>query len=315
MKKIILKILTFFIILLFLLIILSLIFRPKDNTIEAGMKINGLTQMYGEKENTVDIIVLGNSESFTSIIPMKIWEDKGYTCQICGYPGLVLPDTIKSLYDATRNQKPKIVILEANVIFDEVSITVPFARLIQELLPITEYHDRWKNLKLDDFYKKIEYTSTDYMKGFHYKTDIKPADSSNYMKYTDEIHEISLKSKIYLKIINEYCKKNDAKLIIMSVPSTINWNYQKHNGIKEFTDKEKIEFLDFNILTEEMKIDWKNDTLDSGDHMNYYGSVKLTNYFEKYIEKFNILENHKNDEKYDSWNKDLINYKKDIENK
>ena len=134
MKKIIIKGISFFVILIIMLIILSKIFIPKDNTLEAGMKENGLTQMYGEKENTIDLIVLGNSESFTSIIPMKIWEDTGYTCQICGYPGLVLPDTMKSLYDATRKQKPKIVVLEANVVFDEVSITVPFARLLQTVL-------------------------------------------------------------------------------------------------------------------------------------------------------------------------------------
>lgn len=76
MKKIILKIIFFFLILLLLLIGLSCIFHPKNNTAEAGMEINGATQILGEKENTIDIIVLGNSEAFTSIIPMKLWEDK-----------------------------------------------------------------------------------------------------------------------------------------------------------------------------------------------------------------------------------------------
>lgn len=313
MKKILLKVILFFIILFILLIITSFIFLPKDNTAEAGMKVNGLTKMYGEKENTIDMIVLGNSEAFTSIIPMKIWEDCGYTCQICGYPGLVLPDTMKSLYDATRKQKPKIVILEANVIYDEVSITVPLARVVQTILPITEYHNRWKNLNIDDFYKKREYKSTDHMKGFHYKTDIEPADNSNYMIYTEEQQNISLKSQIYLKILNAYCKKIGAKFMILSVPSTKNWNYEKHNGIKRFVDKENIDFLDYNLLTEELDIDWENDSLDGGDHMNFKGSLKLTDYFEEYIKKFNILESHKGDEKYENWEKDLIKYKDKIE--
>ena len=312
MKKIILKIFLFFLILLLLLIILSFIFTPKDNTEEAGMKINGLTQMYGEKENTIDLIVLGNSESFTSIIPMKLWDDYGYTCQICGYPGLVLPDTMKSLYDATRKQKPKVVVLEANVIYDDVAITVPFARIVQTVLPITEYHDRWKNIKINDFYKKVEYTSTDYMKGYHYITNIDPANTDEYMKESEEENELLLKNKIYLKIINEYCKRINAELIIMSVPSTVNWNYEKHNGVKKFTDEENIKFIDFNVLTQELGIDWSKDTLDKGDHMNYYGSLKLTEYFGEYIEKLNILENHKKDDLYNSWKDDLIKYKKEV---
>ena len=313
MKKIIIKDIIFFLILLILLILLSKIFVPKDNTDKAGMKVNGLTQIYGEKENTVDIIVLGNSESFTSIIPMKMWEDCGYTCQICGYPGLVLPDTMKSLYDATRNQKPKLVVLEANAIFDEVSITIPFSRLIQTLLPITEYHDRWKNLRLEDFYKDVEYTSTDYMKGFKYIHHSKPADIENYMKYSEDEYYISIKGKAYLKILNEYCKKIGAKFMVMSVPSTVNWSYEKHNTVQAIADKEQFAFLDFNILTKELGIDWNIDTLDNGDHMNYFGSLKLTDYFEDYVEKMNILEDHRNDEKYDSWNKDLLEFKKEIE--
>ena len=76
MKKIIFKIIAFFLIFFLILLLLSRVFIPKNNTEEAGMKVNGVTQILGEKENTVDLIVLGNSESFTSIIPMKLWEDK-----------------------------------------------------------------------------------------------------------------------------------------------------------------------------------------------------------------------------------------------
>ena len=76
MKKKILKIIVFFLILFLLLFGLSFIFKPKNNTEEAGMEVNGLTQMLGEEDNTIDLIVLGNSEAFTSIIPMKLWEDK-----------------------------------------------------------------------------------------------------------------------------------------------------------------------------------------------------------------------------------------------
>ena len=220
---------------------------------------------------------------------------------------------MQSLYDATKTQTPKIVVLEATVIYDDVSIVVPFSRIIQTVLPITQYHDRWKNLRWEDFYKKVEYTSTDYMKGFHYRVTEQPADVTNYMTPTDSKQEILLKNQIYLKIINEYCKAICAKFIIMSVPSTANWSYEKHNAVAEFAENEGIDFLDFNVITEELGIDWNKDTIDGGDHMNFNGSLKLTDYFEKYIEDFGILENHKNDSKYESWNEDLEKFKERID--
>ena len=220
---------------------------------------------------------------------------------------------MKSLYDATQKQKPKVVLLESNAIFDDVSIAVPFARIVQTILPITEYHSRWKSLKIEDFYKKPEYTSKDYLKGFHLRKDIVPADSSNYMIPTESKHELNEKTKLYLKIINKYCEHLGAKFIIFSVPSTTTWNYEKHNVLEEFTKNENISFIDFNVLVDDIGIDWNADTLDAGEHMNYYGSIKLTNYFEKYLEENNLLESHKNDSKYKSWDYDLKKYKEEIE--
>ena len=312
MKKIILKVIVFFLILLGLLMYLSFVFTPKDNNTKTGKKNDGFDNVMGEKENSVDVIIMGNSESSTSVIPMKIWEDCGYTSYICGYPGATLPDAIKDLYYVTQKQKPKILVLEANMFYDDVSIIVPFSRVIQTLLPITEYHDRWKEIQITDFYKSPEYTHTDYLKGFRYKTNIQPADSSNYMIPSDDIEEISFKSKLYLQIIKSYCDKIGTKLVIISVPTTKYWSCAKHNGIQALADKENINFLDFNLLINDLNIDWNTDTLDGGDHLNYTGSIKITEYFEKYLTDMNILENHKNDGNYSSWNEDLIKFKEKI---
>ena len=245
---------------------------------------------------------------------MQLWEKYGYTSYLCGNPGQCTPDAMKVLFDVSKNQNLKVVVLESNVIYDDVSIAIPFTRIVYEILPISEFHDRWRTIGIKDIFSKIEYTSTDYLRGYYPKAKlVDPADASDYMKYTDEKEEISKRGKVYLKIMNEYCKMNNTKFIIMSVPSTKNWNYKKHNAVKEFCDGEGIEFIDFNILADELKIDWNNDTLDAGDHMNYYGSTKLTNYFGKYLTDNNLLESHKDDPEYNNWNEDLIKYKKDME--
>ena len=245
---------------------------------------------------------------------MKLWDDYGYTTHICGQPGQFLPDSIKALYSITKKQKPKVIVLEADSIYDKVSITIPISRFIQAIFPITEYHYRWKSLNLDDFFSKIDYKSTDYMKGFRYSKTIDPATTISYMEHSENTDDIRDLEKLYLEIINDYCKKNNIKFILISVPSPKNWDYEKHNAVEEYAKTKEIDYIDFNLLTDELNIDWNNDTSDKGEHMNYYGSVKLTNYFGKYLRDNNLLKSHKDDKYYSKWNDDLKKYNQTVNN-
>ena len=122
--------------------------------------------------------------------------------------------------------------------------------------------------------------------------------------------KVPLLNGIYVKILKKYCESKGAQFAIVSVPSYKNWNYKKHNGMKEFAEKEGIEFLDLNKRKKEVKIDWKTETGDKGDHVNYKGAIKVTNYLGKWLKEKNILEDHRNDENYQKWNEDLENFKK-----
>ena len=305
MKKKIIKIVIFFTILLIILIIISAILIPKNNTEEAGINNIQAMGILGEKDNTIDVIMYGDSESYASMIPMRIWKKYGYTLYVCGTSGQSLPDTCKIAYETLKNQKPKIVILEADNVFNSVGITVPIARVINEILPITEYHNRWKSLTKEDFFGKINYTDTDENKGYYYVERTDPVENGKYMEDSEEIEQVPFLNKIYVKILKKYCESKGIQFAIVSVPSYKNWSYQKHNGMKEFTEKEGIEFLDLNKLKKDLNIDWKKETGDKGDHVNYKGAIKVTNYLGKWLEEKNMLEDHRNDENYQKWNEDL----------
>ena len=307
MKKIILKTGIFILVLLAILVILSAILVPKNNSEEAGMKESQAMGILGEGDNTIDVVMYGDSETIASTMPMRIWKNHGISMHVCGAAGQTLPDTCRIVYKTLKKQKPKIVILETNNLFTDTSITVPMARVLNELLPITEYHNRWKSLKKEDFFGKINYTATDINKGYYYVGNTDPADDSNYMTYSEEKEPIPRKNKMYVKILKEYCKAKGSEFVLVSVPSCKNWNYKKHNSVKELAEKENIEFLDLNERHEEINIDWKTETGDKGDHVNYKGAQKVSDYIGNWLNKKNILENHKNDEKYKKWNEDLKN--------
>ena len=293
MKKHILKISLFFLILLVILVILSAILVPKNNSEEAGMNNLPAMGILGEEDNTIDVIMYGDSESIASTMPNRLKEKYDISAYICGTSGQSMPDTCRIAYETLKRQKPKIVILEANNIYNPVGIAVPIARVVNVILPVTEYHNRWKNVNKKDFFGKKEYTYRDENKGYHYVGKTDPADDSHYMEYTDEKESVPKLNKLYVKIMKKYSEAKGAKFAIVSVPSCKNWNYKKHNGMKEFTEKENIEFLDLNELKDEVKINWKEDTGDKGDHVNYKGAEKVTDYLGEWLKKKNILENNK----------------------
>ena len=310
LKTKILKTFIFMTILLIMLIILSYIVMPKNNQAEFGMYDVRANGILGEKDNTIDVLVVGDSESFSSIVPMKLWEDYGFTSYVCGTTSQTLPESISFLYKAMQNQKPKIIILDANSIFRQADYDALFQEWLNYIIPVTEYHSRWKNLNINDFSKSIDYSWTDDMKGYDYSVAVDGADSSNYLAYTETENIISITNKLYIKLINEYCKMKNSKLIVVSTPSTMNFNYKNHNAIEKFLKREDIEFLDLNIQSTELNLDWSKDTRDKGDHLNHYGALKVTEYLGNYLSEKNILENHKEDERYKRWNESLERYKK-----
>ena len=305
MKKKIIKSVVFIAILLIFITILTYIVIPKKNSVEYGIhnaKANGIM---GEKENTIDTLVVGDSESFAAIIPLKLWNDYGFTSYICGTPNQCLQESVIFLNKAFKKQNPKLVILESNSIYRDLGLDNSFEKIVNYAFPLSEYHSRCKKIKAYDFVPKFDYSWSDVNKGYTYSNEIDPADDSNYMQYSDKVEKIPFVNKCYLKLLNKYCENNNAKLIILSTPSVKNWNYERHNGVEKFADEEGIEYLDMNILKDEINIDWKNETRDEGDHLNHSGALKATAYLGKYLNEKNVLENHKNDENYSSWNDNL----------
>ena len=74
-------------------------------------------EISGEKDDTIDVIFLGDSLVYSSVSPMEIWHDYGYTSFDCAEPAQILPDTYDYLKFAVEHQHPKVVMLEANVLF------------------------------------------------------------------------------------------------------------------------------------------------------------------------------------------------------
>jgi len=288
---------------------------PKTNTAEAGIHDPWAKGFLAEPENTIDVLVLGDSELYSCLIPLQIWEEQGITSYTCGTSDQKLYQTESYLTRFFETQSPKLVILETNVLYRDYSTTDRIPHIFEERLPLLRYHDRWKKLQATDLTRPVRFTGIQRDKGYLYLTDIQPADPTGYMAYTEEIDPIASKNKENLASIHSFCQERGARLLLLSSPSTANWDYLRHNATQQLAWELEIPYIDTNLMPEEIPIDWSTDTRDGGDHLNHDGAAKLTSWMGHYLSQTGMFRNKRSEAAYASWNEDLANFKAEISQK
>lgn len=291
-----------------LLLIASNLLRPRDNRPECGIHDLTANGILGEAENSVDILVVGDSESYSAISPMELWEQHGFTAYACGTTGQRLCETERFLRQAFVRQSPKLVILETNTIYTPVNIKNWLVCQAEQAFGVFKYHDRWKSFQIDDIFKPVAYTWTDALKGYSFSAAVNPAPEGEYMIPTEESEKIPEMNRRYVKSMAEFCQENGATLLLVSTPSPKNWNYERHNGIRQMADEYGLTYVDMNLEKEKVPINWATETRDNGDHLNYSGMVKATEFMGNYLKEHYSLPDHRNDKYYAEWDESLQQY-------
>lgn len=297
--------------LLALLVATSRITVPKTNEPGSGMEEVVANGVMGEGEGTVDVLFIGDSESHNTFIPLRIWEASGYTSYNCGTGDQTLDYSYEILRRTLEKQDLRIVFLEANAIYYKESKEIPYAWLCEKF-PVFRYHNRWKKLVSDDFTKSPEYTWTDYNKGYHYTNEIVPSKDTDYVVPTEERARIRPRNRYYVRKIKQLCDRSGAQLVFISTPSTANFTYKRHNGTSDLAAELGCEFIDMNLMIDELGIDWNVDTKDKGNHLNYTGALKATAWMTDYLEKTGLLEDHRKDPGFKAWEEALRRFEGDL---
>ena len=291
---------------------LSYLFVPKGNSTQAGMEEEIANGIQGEPANSIDVVVLGDSESYASISPLLIWKNTGYTSYVCGSSKQYLSYSKTLLERAFENQAPKVVILETLCIYRQIPSKTVVMDEVSRYFPILRYHDRWKQIALGGFGSSGSDVFTSPYKGHRLNSKVSGITPSDYMTETSSSADIPLYNRLLVSQIQQLCEENGARLLLLSTPSTVNWNYQRHNGIKALAEELGIEYIDLNVRREEVNIDWSTDTYDRGDHLNHSGCVKVSQFLSNYLEGTKLFSDRRGDNQYSNWNSLLESYEKEI---
>ncbi len=269
-----------------------------------------LFDMLQEEQNSLDVLVLGDSLTYSGISPYHLWNEYGYTSFVCGTPSQMINNTYEMLEAALLKQNPKVVLLETNVIYKATQQRSIIQSSFFQAFPILRYHNNWKGTMKDDTGKTIGATR---YKGYMLRYAKKKGDTSQYMKPDSSIHDIPMVNEYYFEKIYDLCDEKNIELIIISVPSIRYWDYAKHNGVTQLAEEYGVKYWDFNI-DEELDIDWNKDTPDNGGHLNIYGTQKLTSHIGKMLSVKTDIEftDHRGDANFDVWNEGWEEFKKKI---
>lgn len=309
---------------------------------------NRFQSFYKQPKNSLDYLVLGASHSLYSINPMQIYAQTGFTGYVlgsttqsidlsyywlkesCKYqaPKYVFFDISSLLYnDHDNNRDPKVAASKALIYMRPSLLKLQAAfecsnesiTPLEIIFPLFQFHSRWNVLNEEDFsslnnnkyvmrgaYISFDTKMNTYKSAynFNYPVNYEYAESGNKMSS----YKVTVSSKVieYFEKMLFLCKEKGITLIPIKYP-TLNWDENRTNAVSAFLEKYNMSFI--NISSgDDVGIDWKTDTCDSGNHTNYYGSTKVSKYIASYLTNLRTLNDRRGEGTYSNWDADLKVY-------
>ena len=303
-KKII-SIIVFFVLTYGILLGIGIALTPKNPLDRASYRTTDIRGVTVEEANTLDVVNIGHSGVMYGINPMEMYEKYGIASYNLAETSQSPREAYDILAEVLKTQSPKVVVLNVDQFFydkAENKLRFAFQATLSKAFPIFGSHTNWRRLI------GKENNERSICKNYIVSTDVIPCDGNKRMGETDEVYKIRKGNLKNLERIVKLCEDKGIELVLVEIPSTIYWSYSRHNAIVEFAKKHKdLPFVDLNVI--DIGIDWSKDTRDKGDHMNFSGSTKVSDYIGQYLVDNYAVGNHRGEEAYAEWENDLVKFR------
>ena len=291
-----------------------------------------------KNETDIDMIYIGGSAAFVYWQPMRAWKDCGFTSYSLA-TNTIQAENIKTYMKwAEKYQDPQMYVIgvrafqyysdystelsEAGLRNGTDCMDITFRarydtlnnyfenRVIDEntdkvsfYLDIAKYHTNTKNLALSEAWGYLNKEVVCPNKGWEwiksYEYVDKPSDF--YTQSRAELPENDIK---ILEDLVRYCKELNKNVLFVVCPYAITQeDKSKYNSIQDLIEENGFKFLDTNEYYDEMGIDFSTDFYNEA-HVNLFGASKYTQFLEGFICQNYEMPDHRNEEKYVSWNEE-----------
>lgn len=327
----IIRFIAFFLIFIILFIYVDQIVARKSlsNPHNDTVKIGGF---HNEPQNTFDVITFGSSHAYCTVNPLVMWRDAGIPSYVFSSEGQPIDATYYYIKEALKTQSPKVAVIELYMLtsskeypeemaahdavdylplsenkIDLINTIVPHDMRINYYFNFMKYHSRWQALSSQDFdmhFKK----DVDIFRGYAFIKERNRDIVSNGVYNTAAPVEISDKNLEYLQKIVQLSQERHFNLVFLVAPFMPNAREAGiFKSIRSFADQNQVAMLDMNRMYKELNF-YEPGLFCDGNHLNCYGSEKVSSYLAGYLkEKFDLADK-RSDSCYSTWNSDLPYY-------
>ncbi len=291
-----------------------------------GDGIYSLKKFYEQKNDSVDVLVLGSSHGFADFNTGILWDKYGIAAyDLCGAQQ-PLWNTYYYFKEALKTQTPELVILEGYMVtnedeyihygslikntfgmklsndkLDAIKVSSPKEMWLDCFMGYTQYHNRYSELGRADFLKdqgNKQYTD---WKGFTSAVYMDPQETVDVSDITDTM-DLYGKSEDYYRKILELAKTKEIPLLVVisPYPGITPDEQRKFNRAEQIAKEYGALFLNYNPIYRDTGMDYSTDYSDEG-HMNYRGSITFSDNVGSYLADNYTLPDRRNDQSYDSW--------------
>lgn len=281
-------------------VLASRLLEPKYMTdLEEGSFIS----QYYREAGDHDVIFLGDCEVYANYSPMELYRDYGITAYIRGTPQQLVWMSYYIAEETFRYETPRVLVFNVNAMRYSEPVSEAYNRLtidqmrwsesktgiilasateeeqfLSYVFPILRYHSRFDKLTQEDFAYFFQVRDNTF-NGFQLHTEIVPAGAlpaervlADY-RFGDICYE-------YLDKLRQLCEDNGTALILVKAPSLYPYWYEEYDAqIREYAAQYGISYYSFVEQSDEIGLDFSEDTYDGGYHLNLQGAIKLSRYF------------------------------------
>ncbi len=287
-----------------------------------------------EAETNLDVIFLGTSHTWNSVLPMELWNDYGISSYNWGYSNCTPAESYYLFKDIVKYTKPKLVVMDMfglfeyqdgngkyrgdrieqqHVQFDEIPFSLnklqasldifdDYDHRLDFVFNLMMYHNRWDELDERDFN-----VTTNPEKGSSMLVGM-----GRGVRYwpmgSNEKRELDSVCCEYFAEFLKFCYKEDIQVLCVYLPFPADESCQKAaNSIGEMVDyyinAEYINMLNLDI------VDFETDMYSDNNHLNFTGAAKVTEWLGEYISANYDLDDYSQNEYWIEDHREYVDYK------
>lgn len=312
-------------VLLFVLLF-SMLYTGSRDVLQDKRESEALGVIINQPNGMYDVILAGPSHMQYSVQPVQLFKEHGIAACNVSTSAQSIPSSYYIIKEMIRRHDPELVVMDLFCLFQPNNYFTP-ARMHQAIdnfplsrnkaeaiLDLVEedreefflnyllYHNRWKELKRDDYriHKEKNEKFQIITGGEPFPDPFVPAEGTA---------EIPAVSKEYLERLVELCKETDTRLLLTVIPyrADIDNNntsailqQQMYNTVEELAAEWGVDFINGLHHLEEMSFDFTTDMFEDS-HVNVSGSNKVSKFYGNYIKEHYTLADHTDDAAYADW--------------